>query len=115
MTRQQVSDELRTPPRAGEDLVACPHCGGAVDATVEADRARVELLNVLWTAFLENGAGIEPALWNLEVALEDRIARKERARGPVVAFIAETERTEAEAQRMVRRVLRLSSGRDESP
>jgi hypothetical protein len=104
-----------TPPRAPEDLIACPHCGGAVDATVEADRARVELLNVLWTAFLENGADIEPALWDLEAALEARIAHKERARGPIGAFIAETRREEADARWMVRRILQVSRRRVDHP
>lgn len=93
--------------RAAEDLVACPHCGGAVDATVESDRARIELLNVLWTAFLENGAEIEPALWDLEATLQDRISGKTCSSGPIAAFIAQTRRDEHDARRMVRRILRI--------
>lgn len=114
MADHETADR-RASPRAGNDLVACPHCGGAVDATVEADRARVELLNVLWTAFLENGAGIETALWSLEAVLENRIIQKERARGPIATFIAETRREEVDGQRMARRILDLSKRRDEEP
>lgn len=51
--------------RSLDTLVACPHCTRVVDVTVEAHRARGDMMNVLWRAFLENGANIETALWQL--------------------------------------------------
>lgn len=99
-------------PRSLDALVACPHCAGGVDVTVEVHRARVEMMNLLWGAFLENGANIETALWQLEADLLDRISEGTRSTGPIARFCRETSVPESEADAMAKAILRLKKRRN---
>lgn len=93
--------------RSLDTLVACPHCTRVVDVTVEVHRARVEMMNLLWRAFLENGANIETALWQLEADLLERISEGTRSTGPIARFCNETSVPEGEADAMAKAIFRL--------
>lgn len=105
------AEDASCAPRSLDALVACPHCAGVVDVTVEVHRARVDMMNLLWRAFLENGAEIEIALWQLEADLLDRISEGTRSTGPIARFCQETSVTEQEADAMAKAILRLRKRR----
>lgn len=98
-------------PRSLDTLVACPHCAGAVDVTVEVHRARIDLMNLLWAAFLEKGSDIESALWQLEADLLERISEGTRSTGALARFCRETSVPEREAEAMANAILRLKKRR----
>lgn len=106
-----TDNETSSAQRSLDALVACPHCARVVDVTVEVHRARVDMINLLWRAFLENGAEIEPALWQLEADLLDRISQGTRSTGPITRFCQETSVTEQEAEAMAKTILRLKKRR----
>lgn len=84
-----TEDDPFAPIRTGrllDVLVPCPHCHGAVDVTLETQRARVEIISLLWDAFWERGRAIEVDLDELRVELENQIVRRERGTEPLATF-----------------------------
>lgn len=73
-------------PRVLDTLVACPHCSGVVDVTVETHRARIDTISLLWDAFYERGTSIELDLEELRADLESEVLRRVRGTGPVGKF-----------------------------
>lgn len=106
-----TDNETLSAQRSLDALVACPHCARVVDVTVEVHRARVDMMNLLWHAFLENGAEIETALWQLEADLLDRISQGTRSTGPIARFCQETSVSEQEGDAMSNAILRLRKRR----
>lgn len=98
-------------PRSLDTLVACPHCAGVLDVTVEVHRARVDMMNLLWSAFLDNGADIETALWQMEAELLNRISQGTRSTGAIGQFCREMAVSERDADAMSKAILRLKRGR----
>lgn len=85
MTQEDPFAPIKT-NRLLDTLVACPHCHGAVDVTMETHRARVEMISLLWDAFWERGRAIEMDLDELRVGLESEIVRRERGTDPLATF-----------------------------
>jgi hypothetical protein len=85
MTQDDAFRPIKT-DRLLATLVACPHCHGAVDVTLETHRARVEMIGLLWDAFWERGRAIEMELDELRVGLENEIVRRERGSEPIATF-----------------------------
>lgn len=73
-------------PRSLDSLVACPHCAGVVNVTVETHRARIDMISLLWDAFYEHGTTIEIELEQLRSELELRTLRLTRGTPLLLGF-----------------------------